>query len=396
MGLASEMKNLSEDLLASFKQRIRENEELVNDVQKTLDGFRKDHLEMAEVLNANAADLRKGLANGEKDRLHIFNGLLNSIHGTIGSIQKDVVEIQTSTFNMINDFTTDRAQMADGLNKSFAKDRSDMMQNGKSRMKEFNAMMKIINDDINSINNEVSLIFKNTNDMLGRFENEHLNMSADLKAELGKNLADRVECTRSLLDGFQKRLSEISKENLNMAKKLRKDLANGESVRHNDYNRIMKGIHVSIKGIQKEVKSIQKFTADILGDLSQNREQALEMWNKMQDKMTQIRKTGDIPQPKQAIREPEKKKAKKEIHTSPAKKMKAKVQPKAEPKPRAPKTMEEKVMNYINNHPDGVKISDMEEPLGETRMKLGFLAKNLLNEGKVQNRENIYFPLKIN
>ena len=34
MGLASEMKNLSEDILASFKNRIKENEELVNDVQK--------------------------------------------------------------------------------------------------------------------------------------------------------------------------------------------------------------------------------------------------------------------------------------------------------------------------------------------------------------------------
>jgi len=46
MGLASEMKNLSEEILASFKQRIKETEErvqkngeFVNDVQKTLDGI---------------------------------------------------------------------------------------------------------------------------------------------------------------------------------------------------------------------------------------------------------------------------------------------------------------------------------------------------------------------
>ena len=36
MGLGSEMKNLSEELLASFKQRIKENEELVNEVQNPL------------------------------------------------------------------------------------------------------------------------------------------------------------------------------------------------------------------------------------------------------------------------------------------------------------------------------------------------------------------------
>ncbi len=57
-------------------------------------------------------------------------------------------------------------------------------------------------------------------------------------------------------------------------------------------------------------------------------------------------------------------------------------------------TLEQKVLDYINNHPQGVKISEMEEPLGETRMKLGYIAKVLLDEGKVQKIENIYFPLK--
>ena len=59
MGLASEMKNLSDELLASFKQRIIENEELVSEVQKTLDGFHKDHQEMAAAINANAMAAEK-------------------------------------------------------------------------------------------------------------------------------------------------------------------------------------------------------------------------------------------------------------------------------------------------------------------------------------------------
>jgi len=36
----------------------------------------------------------------------------------------------------------------------------------------------------------------------------------------------------------------------------------------------------------------------------------------------------------------------------------------------------------------------MEKPLGETRMKLGYIAKNLLDAGKIQKVDNIYFPLK--
>lgn len=410
MGLGSEMKNLSEELLSSFKQRIRENEELVNDVQKTLDGFRKDHQEMAAVLNANAAALRKGLARGEKERLNTYKDLMNGIHRTIRSIQKEVVSIQTSTFKMIKDFSSDRIQMADELNKFFAQGRSDRKQNEKTRMKEFVALMKKINEDIKSINDEVLSIFKNTNDMLENFEKEHMEMSAELRADLGKNLAERVAFTRKLLTGFQKRLSEISKENQKMAQQLRKDLAKGESDRIDDYNAIMKGIHAAIKGIRKEVKDIQKATAFILGDLSENRVQAAAYWNKMQDAMAQIRKTGSVQAAKEAPKKAEKKEVKKEApveakKSAPIEAKKAApveevkvipvaVQPKMEPKPAAPVTLEEKILEFIKKHPKGVKISEMEVPLGETRMKLGFVAKNLLDEGKVQKIENVYFPLK--
>lgn len=258
MGLSSEMKNLSEEILASFKQRIKENEELVNDVQKTLDGFRKDHQEMAAILNANAIALKKGLALGEKERLNIFNELMTGIHHTITSIQEEVVAIQTSTFNMINEFTTDRAKMADELNKFFTQGRTDRVQNEKDRIKEFDVLMNNINNEIKSINEEVLSIFKNTNDMLEKFEKEHQEMSAELKADLSKNLSERVEYTRILLNGFRKRLSEIGKENQEIAQKLRKDLANGETERLNEYKNLMKEIHVSIKEIRTEVKNIQK------------------------------------------------------------------------------------------------------------------------------------------
>ncbi|MEI6173138.1 MAG: hypothetical protein WCR01_05250 [Bacteroidota bacterium] len=303
MGLASDMKNLTEELLSSFKQRITENEELVHDVQKTLDGFRKDHQEMTGILNANAAALRKGLARGEKERLNAFEALMTSIHGKIASIRKEVAAIQASTLNLINEFATERAQMAVELNKSFAQGRDKRMLNEKNRMKEFDALMKNINDDVKSINDEVAAIFKNTNDMLGQFEKGHQDMSNELRAELGKNLAERVEYTRALLNRFHKRLSEISNENHKMAQKLRKDLANGETKRLIDYNGIMKGIHVSIKGIRSDIKNIKNYTGGMLDDLLQNRVEASAEWKKMQEAMDQIRKTGIVTTKEEAMKE---------------------------------------------------------------------------------------------
>ncbi|MDD2284016.1 MAG: hypothetical protein PHQ11_01255 [Paludibacter sp.] len=52
-----------------------------------------------------------------------------------------------------------------------------------------------------------------------------------------------------------------------------------------------------------------------------------------------------------------------------------------------------KVLEFINEHSDGVKISDMEKPLGERRMKLGYVTKNLLDEGKIQKVDDCYFPV---
>jgi hypothetical protein len=58
-------------------------------------------------------------------------------------------------------------------------------------------------------------------------------------------------------------------------------------------------------------------------------------------------------------------------------------------------TLEMKVLEYINHHLEGVRISEMERPLGETRMMLGYVAKNLLDQGKIVKIDNSYYPKPI-
>ena len=311
MGLAPEMRNLSEDILASFKQRIRENEELVNDVQKTLDGFRKDHQEMA-------AALRSGLDKDEKNRLK----------------EADI---------LMKEMIKDRKNMAAAL-------RSGLDNDEKNRMKEFVALMK-------SINEEVLRIFSYTHDMLAKFDKEHMEMSVEL----------------------------------------RKGLDKGEVERLKEFNVVM-------KGICNDVKNLKKAVAGLLGDYAQDRGEASAAWKKMSDILAQLRKTGVVTPPKEVVRKAEKKEVKMEIPVkaekeTPVEEVKeipvkaVKETPvKAEPKPVVLMTLEEKILDFINNHPEGVRISEMEEPLGKTRMKLGFIAKNLLNEGKVLKIETIYYP----
>ncbi len=56
--------------------------------------------------------------------------------------------------------------------------------------------------------------------------------------------------------------------------------------------------------------------------------------------------------------------------------------------------LKSKVLNFINQNDSGVKISDMEIPLGENRMKLGFVTKTLLLEGKIQKIEDRYYSIE--
>jgi len=398
MRLASEVKNLSDEIIASFKQRIEENEELVIEVKKTLEGFQKDHQDMANVLKSNAAALKGKINKDEKTRLMDFDSLMKTISEDIKNINAEVLNVFKNTKEMLVKFDKEHQGMAAVLNSNAVALKGKLDKDEKTRLMDFDSLMKNINEDIKNINDEVSNIFKNTNEMIAKFDKEHLDMSAELRAELRKNLTERVEYTKALINGFQKRLSEINKDNQKMAQKLRNDLAKGESARLSEYKGILNGINVAIKEIRNEVKNIQKATAGMLGDYAKDREGASAAWEKMSETLNQLRKPAvaatvkekkkDEPlQVKKKIPAVEKKiEVKKEI---PAVKEEPK---KVIPESKIELTLVEKIENYINNHPTGVKITDMETPLGENRMKIGFFAKKLLDEEKVRKQGDVYYP----
>lgn len=350
MRLSSEMKNLSEDILASFKQRIKENEELVIDVQKTLDGFQKDHQEMAAALNANAVALRVKLNKDEQKRLKDSDIFLKKI-------------------------SKENKNMATAL-------RSGLNEDEKNRMKEFVALMK-------SINNKISEIFTYTDNLLETSETERLKEFASLMKNINAEVSEIFTYTHSLLEKSEvNRLEEfsilmkgINGEILRIFTYTHSLLSNGEIARLKEFDVVM-------KGIQNDVKNLKKAIAGLLGDYAKDRGEASASWKKMSEILAQLRNTAVTP-PKQVV--------KKEVKPAPVEAVEetpVAVQPKVEAKAVIPMTLEEKVTDYINKHPQGVRISEMEEPLGETRMKLGFVAKNLLDEGKVQKFENVYFPIK--
>ena len=381
MGLANEMKSLSEEMLSSFKERVRNNEDLVVNVEKKLQQYRNEQENTAAALTANAAELQRNLAAGEKERMSNYGQLMGSIQKDIKGIEKDVKGSFSSTRALIKDFSKARKVLASDLDKFFSDENKSRAENEQSRMAQYELY-------IGKISDEVSSIFNYTNEMLEKFGSEHKEMSDELRAELTRTRTERFEYTQALLKSIQGKIAQISKENLNTARKLRKDLDSGEAER-------LKGYNALFDRISSEVAELRESTSNLLGSYTTDRSKGAESWKQMQETMAAIRGGEQVASPKKVEKKaPEVKAAPAVVKELPVFEEKAPVVAIEVPAANEEMTLEDKIFQYINNHLEGVKVSDMEEPLHETRMKIGFAAKCLLDAGKVSKIENLYYPVK--
>ena len=426
MSIAEQMKNLSDDILSSYKQRaaefqqrLKDNAEINKKVQETLDGFRNDHIETATSLRANADSLRANLAQGQKDRLKSFQQMMSGIHGSISQIQDEVKGIKISTTSMLSNFSIDQDTVAADLRKELDQNQADRSNWNSGRLKDFNDLMLGTNKEINRIREEVQNIFVFTDKLLTKFSDDRIKMSDSMRAELKTNLTDRVAYTQDMLGQFTKSLAENREENQKMAKALKLDLQNSRKELSNSDAQRLKDFDITFTGIQKRVHEIQTYVDTFLTEFSSDRKQAADTWSQL---AAAIASLGEVPvqETKKPVTEsvkPEVKKvevqkevvlereivSKADLKTAdPIVKEPIVKEPIAkEPIAKEPKidtskkelSLEEKVLKYLDSHKKGVKVSDMEKPFGETRMRIGFVSKKLLDEGKVRKIESLYYPL---
>lgn len=51
-----------------------------------------------------------------------------------------------------------------------------------------------------------------------------------------------------------------------------------------------------------------------------------------------------------------------------------------------------RILTFISQHSEGISVIDMEEPLGEQRMRLGYVTQLLLDEGQIRKIDDKYYP----
>jgi len=154
MGLADDMKILSEDIVASYGLRVKTIRELEKDTHDMLKGFQSEHKKMA-------TDLKKTLAEGEADRLKETGNMMNQIRGEQKDRNKAVADL-------LEKFAKDHEDMAAELRETLAEGEAD-------RLKETGNMMNQIRGEQKDRNKAVA-------DLLEEHKTEREKMSASWQA----------------------------------------------------------------------------------------------------------------------------------------------------------------------------------------------------------------------
>ena len=183
MAIATEMKNLGEEIIASYDMRIKAVGGIVKDTHQMLKGFHTEHKEMSAALKAD-------LAKGEQSRLKDFKAMMSDIEKTLADLTKNVS-------NMIKGFQKDHKAMADELNAGLEKGETE-------RLKDFQKMMSDIQKAIKEIETFVA-------NKLKEFDKAHVDMSEELKKELKSYVMGIVKETQKLLKEYSSDMAQASK-----------------------------------------------------------------------------------------------------------------------------------------------------------------------------------------
>jgi len=178
MGIADDVKRLSEDIATSHDARIKTIGTIVKETQASaknthtmLKGFNAEHKEMsaaqAKDLAGFAADLTKKVGNLLKG----FQAKHKEMSaGQARDLAKFMADLTKNVGNLLKGFQKEHKDMAAALKASLRKNTSDIETYVKNKLREFS--------------------------------DAHAEMSDELKKDLAKYVADIVNGTRELLGAF--------------------------------------------------------------------------------------------------------------------------------------------------------------------------------------------------
>lgn len=294
----------------------------------------------------------------------------------IGVLVKD-------THKMLKGFQAEHKEMATNLRGELAKGEEKRLKGEEQRLKDFQVTMANIQKFVSDLGKEVSA-------MIERFQKEHKAMADELKENLEKGEVDRLKTFNDMMGNIHQdinqietyvanKLKEFSDAHADMSEELKKMLAQYVADMVKATKNLMGDIQKRQKERTAEIADLNAEVADLLEAFKTEREKMAANWQALT--ATMAKKRGIKP------------KVQAEVKVRPVKEAIKEVIEKEEEEVTPEMDLDEKILQFIKKHPKGVRVGDMEETLGVVRMRLGVIAKKLLEEGKIRKEENMYFPL---
>ncbi|NQV17255.1 MAG: hypothetical protein HQ534_01750, partial [Armatimonadetes bacterium] len=179
MSISGDMKKIGEDIISSYKLRIKSVGEIVSETHNMLTDFQKEHKITVNELKVMADEVKKFLGKGETDRLKEFDKMMADIQNKQTDRNKYVADLLQKFTDEQKVTVNELKVMADELKKSLGKGETD-------RLAEFDKMMADVQNKQADRNKYVADLLKKFTDEQKVTVNELKVMADELKKSLGK------------------------------------------------------------------------------------------------------------------------------------------------------------------------------------------------------------------
>jgi hypothetical protein len=217
---------------------------------------------------------------------------------------------------------------------------------------------------------------KSVEDMLKDFRKKHHKMGSEQAKDLSEFVASLTKDAGAMVNKFRRTRGEMSAERKSRRER---DVKNIESYVKNKLKEFDASHGEMSDALRKSLAAYANDIARGVGKLLQeyhtDMTQAGHFWEgtltglKVETAMPSVEIHNKVAAVREAIEEE---------------------RPHAE-KPHQDVDIEEKVLGYINQQHNGVRVGDMEPVFGVPRLRLGVLAKKLLDEGKIRKEGGLYY-----
>jgi len=290
--------------------------------------------------------------------------LAEDIVGSYADRIAGIAELRETVKMDLRGFQDSRTAMAKELRTELTKSVGDRKVAISAQLKELDAAHA-------AMSREMRAELTKGRQALAKGESERQSEAREFMGELGKAVAQGKAAVKTLLGEFDSSHNAMSREMRAELTKGRQALAKGESERQSEAREF-------IGELGRTVAEGKAATQAQLKQLAEVQAGARDEWQILTATM-QAQRVGAMVdlEPPEAVAVPAKEIAEEEA---------AEITPETT-------TLRDRVFKYLANHPDGTKMTELEQEFGVARIKMARVIRSLLDENKVEKQELHYFAI---